>query len=61
MGADEKQGDDRGWLVEQRYRAVLEVLDGSASSTGDVKTTKSKRSLVLPKRAVAALQAHKKR
>jgi integrase len=28
---------------------------------GDVKTPKSKRSLVLPKRAVAALQAHKKR
>lgn len=28
---------------------------------GDVKTPKSKRSLVLPKRAVAALQAHRKR
>src|SRR6266571_4663006 len=28
---------------------------------GDVKTPKSKRSLVLPKRAVAVLQAHKKR
>jgi hypothetical protein len=33
----------------------------SASRTGDVKTPKSKRSLVLPKRAVATLQAHKKR
>ncbi len=33
----------------------------SASRTGDVKTPKSKRSLVLPRRAVAALQAHKKR
>ena len=33
----------------------------SASRTGDVKTPKSKRSLMLPKRAVAALQAHKKR
>jgi hypothetical protein len=33
----------------------------SASRTGDVKTPKSKRSLVLPKRAVAALQIHKKR
>jgi len=33
----------------------------SASRTGDVKTPKSKRSLVLPKRAVAALYAHKKR
>ena len=32
----------------------------SASRTGDVKTPKSKRSLMLPKRAVAALQAHKK-
>jgi hypothetical protein len=29
----------------------------SASRTGDVKTPKSKRSLELPKRAVAALQA----
>jgi integrase len=33
----------------------------SASRTGDVKTAKSKRSLVLPKRAVTALQAHRKR
>jgi integrase len=33
----------------------------SASRTGDVKTPKSKRSLVLPQRAVAALLAHKKR
>ncbi len=33
----------------------------SASRTGEVKTPKSKRSLVLPKRAVAVLQAHKKR
>jgi len=33
----------------------------SASRTGDVKTPKSKRSLVLPNRAVTALQAHKKR
>jgi len=33
----------------------------SASRTGEVKTRKSKRSLVLPQRAVAALQAHKKR
>ena len=32
----------------------------SASRTGDVKTPKSKRSLVLPKRAIAALQADKK-
>ena len=40
--------------------AVIHVWR-SASRTGDVKTPKSKRSLELPKRAVAALQAHKKR
>ena len=33
----------------------------SASRTGDVKTPQSKRSLVLPKRAVEALKQHKKR
>ena len=32
----------------------------SASRTGDVKTPKSKRSLVLPRRAVTALAAHRK-
>jgi hypothetical protein len=32
----------------------------SACRTGEVKTPKSKRSLILPKRAVTALQAHKK-
>jgi len=31
----------------------------SASTTGDTKTPKSKRSLVLPERAVTALRAHK--
>jgi hypothetical protein len=40
--------------------AVIHVWK-SARRTGDVKTPKSKRSLVLPKRAVAALHAHKKR
>jgi integrase len=40
--------------------AVIHVWR-SASRTGDVKTPKSKRSLVLPKRAVAALHAHRKR
>jgi integrase len=40
--------------------AVIHVWR-SASRTGDVKTPKSKRSLELPKRAVAALQAHRKR
>jgi hypothetical protein len=29
---DEKPEDDREWLVEQRYRAVLEVLDGAPVS-----------------------------
>ena len=33
----------------------------SASCTGDVKTPKSKRSLILPKHAVTAFQAHKRR
>jgi integrase len=33
----------------------------SASRSGDVKTPKSKRSLTLPKRALAALKAHKRR
>jgi integrase len=33
----------------------------SASRTGDVKTPKSRRSLVLPKRAIAALRTHRKR
>jgi hypothetical protein len=33
----------------------------SASRTGDVKTPKSKRSLMLPKRAATALRVHKKR
>ena len=28
MEKGEKQEPDREWLVEQRYRAVLEVLDG---------------------------------
>jgi integrase len=33
----------------------------SASKTGDTKTPKSKRSLILPKRAMTALKAHKAR
>ncbi len=32
MGTVQKQGDDRAWLFEQRYRAVLEVLEGSPAS-----------------------------
>ena len=33
----------------------------SASRSGEVKTPKSKRSLTLPKRALVALKAHKRR
>ena len=33
----------------------------SASKTGDTKTPKSKRSLIMPKRAIVALKAHKTR
>ena len=40
--------------------AVIHVWR-SASRTGDVKTPKSRRSLELPRRAVTALQAHRKR
>lgn len=45
MGADEKQADDQGWLVEQRYRAVLEVLDGSPASEVAVRYGVSRQSV----------------
>jgi transposase InsO family protein len=45
MGAHEKQADDRGWLVEQRYRAVLEVLDGSPVSEVAVRYGVSRQSV----------------
>jgi integrase len=41
-------------------RGVVHVWR-SASKTGDTKTPKSKRSLILPKRAIAALKAHRTR
>jgi integrase len=41
-------------------RGVIHVWR-SASRTGDVKTPQSKRSLVLPRRAIAALAVHRKR
>ena len=41
-------------------RGVIHVWR-SASRTGDVKTPQSKRSLVLPRRAIAALTAHRRR
>jgi transposase InsO family protein len=45
MGADEKRVVDRGWLVEQRYRAVLEVLDGSPVSEVAVRYGVSRQSV----------------
>jgi integrase len=55
-----------GWLVllgrssASKDNEVIHVWR-SASRTGDVKTPKSKRSLVLPKRVITALQQHRKR
>ena len=49
-----------GWDHVDLGNGVIHVWR-SASRTGDVKTPKSKRSLELPKRAIAALQAHRKR
>jgi integrase len=48
------------WDHVDLTRGVVHVWR-SASKTGDTKTSKSKRSLILPKRAIVALQAHKAR
>jgi integrase len=48
------------WDHVDLNRGVIHVWR-SASKTGDTKTPKSKRSLILPKRAIAALKAHKAR
>jgi integrase len=48
------------WDHVDLTRGVVHVWR-SASMTGDTKTPKSKRSLILPKRAVTALKAHKAR
>jgi integrase len=48
------------WGHVDLNRGVVHVWR-SASKTGDTKTPKSKRSLILPKRAIAALTAHKAR
>jgi integrase len=48
------------WDLVDLDAAVIHVWR-SASRTGDVKTPKSKRSLTLPKRALTALKAHKRR
>jgi len=45
MEAGEKQEQDREWLVEQRYRAVLEVLDGSPVSEVAVRYGVSRQSV----------------
>jgi len=49
-----------GWDHVDLANGVIHVWR-SASRTGDVKTPKSKRSLVLPQRAIVALEAHKRR
>jgi integrase len=48
------------WDLVDMDAAVIHVWR-SASRSGEVKTPKSKRSLTLPKRALVALKAHKKR
>jgi Phage integrase family len=57
-----RPGDLRklSWAHVDLGKGVIHVWR-SASRTGDVKTPKSRRSLVLPKRAVTALVAHRKR
>ncbi len=45
MGDEQKQADDQDWLVEQRYRAVLEVLDGSPVSEVAVRYGVSRQSV----------------
>ena len=45
MEAGEKPGHYREWLVEQRYRAVLEVLDGSPVSEVAVRYGVSRQSV----------------
>jgi integrase len=45
------------WDLVDLNRGVVHVWH-SASKSGDIKTPQSKRSLVLPRRAIAALKAH---
>ena len=45
MDTDEKPEHDQQWLVEQRYRAVLEVLDGSPVSEVAVRYGVSRQSV----------------
>ena len=57
-----RPGELRGlrWDHVDLDRAVIHVWR-SARRGGDVKTPKSRRSLILPKRAIAALSTHRKR
>jgi hypothetical protein len=57
-----RRPSDRGrpGLLTGHGNAVIHVWR-SASRTGEVKAPKSRRSLELPKRAVTALHAHRKR
>jgi integrase len=48
------------WDHVDLNRGVVHIWR-SASKTGETKTPKSKRSLILPKRAIVALKAHKAR
>jgi integrase len=48
------------WDHVELERGIVHVWR-SARRGGDVKTPKSRRSLILPKRAIAALEAHRKR
>jgi transposase-like protein len=54
MWADEKPGADRDWLAEQRYRAVLAVLDGSPVSEVAVRYGVSRQSVYSWKARYAA-------
>jgi hypothetical protein len=45
MGAEQERAEDRQWLVEQRYRAVLEVLDGAPVSEVAVRYGISRQSV----------------
>jgi len=53
MEAEQKQ-DDGQWLVEQRYRTVLEVLDGSPVSEVAVRYGVSRQSVYSWKARYAA-------
>lgn len=51
---DDAVSGDRDWLVEQRYRAVLEVLDGSPVSEVAVRYGVSRQAVYIWKAKHAA-------